>query len=82
MSNDKRSREQNVFIIQNIFQTVISELSNSSSPNQQKAKWFYLEQKKEDIINNYDMTFKNRGFDISYPRYYKVYWPFSHLKTK
>lgn len=65
MSNDKRPREQNVFIIQNAFQTVFSELSNSSSPNQQKAKWFYLEQKKEDIIKNYDMTFKNRGFDIS-----------------
>lgn len=31
-----------------------------------KQNDFIWNKKKEDIIKNYDMTFKNRGFNISY----------------
>lgn len=37
-----------------------------------------MEQKYEDIRSD-DIAFKNRGFNISYPGYYEVYWPRSHL---
>lgn len=52
------------------FQTIISELFNSSSPNQQNEKWqmILFETLKRDI-RNYDMALKIRGFNISYLAY-------------